>query len=149
MMATELGEAHEPAPVGTIGSSTMPHKRNPQLADDCLAIGAQVRSLVPLALEGVLHEHEVDGAHSAMIEDALQQACALSGDLLTRLVVILSGLELDAARMRANLGLTGGLISSERVMLALGAHVGRQQAHVLVYALAGAAAVERVAFSEA
>jgi adenylosuccinate lyase len=83
---------------------------------------------VPLALKGVLHEHKVDGAHSAMIEDALQQACALSGDLLTRLMVILSGLELDAARIRANLDLTGSLISSERVMLALGAQIGRQQA---------------------
>jgi adenylosuccinate lyase len=85
LMKTELAEAAEPAPLGTIGSSTMPHKRNPQLSDDCITIGARLRALVPLALEGMLHDHEVDGAHSAMMEDALQQACELSGDLLARL----------------------------------------------------------------
>ena len=113
LMKTELGEAGEPAPPGTVGSSTMPHKRNPQLADDCITIGAQLRALVPLALEGMLHDHENDGAHSAMLDDALQRACALTGDLLVRLEVILSGLVVDPARMRANLDLTGGMISSE------------------------------------
>jgi adenylosuccinate lyase len=51
-MKTEFGEAAEPAPAGTIGSATMPHKRNPQPSDDCVTIGAQVRAVVPLALEG-------------------------------------------------------------------------------------------------
>jgi 3-carboxy-cis,cis-muconate cycloisomerase len=69
-----MAEASEPAPPGTVGSSTMPHKRNPQLSDDCITIGAQLRALVPLALEGMLHDHEVDGAHSAMIDDALERA---------------------------------------------------------------------------
>jgi adenylosuccinate lyase len=125
LMKTEVGEVREPAPAGTIGSSTMPHKRNPQLADDCVTISAQIRSSVPLALEGMLHDHEVDGAHTAMTDDAVQRVCILTGDLLTRLVRVLSGLELDEARMRANLELTDGLISSERVMLALGATIGR------------------------
>jgi 3-carboxy-cis,cis-muconate cycloisomerase len=125
LMKTELAEAAEPAPPGTIGSSTMPHKRNPQLSDDCITIGAQLRALVPLALEGMLHDHEVDGAHSAMIEDARQQACELAGDLLAWLEVIVAGLEVDPARMRANLALSGGLISSEAVMLGLGPAIDR------------------------
>ena len=104
----------------------MPHKRNPQLSDDCITIGAQLRALVPLALEGMLHDHENDGAHSAMLDDALQRACALTGDLLVRLEVILSGLVVDPARMRANLDLTGGMISSEAVMLGLGRSIGRK-----------------------
>ena len=133
LMKTELAEAAEPAPLGTIGSSTMPHKRNPQLSDDCITIGARLRALVPLALEGMLHDHEVDGAHSAMMEDALQQACELSGDLLARLQVIVAGLEVDQARMRANLALSGGLISSEAVMLGLGRAIGHQAAHEVVY----------------
>jgi adenylosuccinate lyase len=116
----------------------MPHKSNPQLADDCVAIAAQVRALVPLALEAMLHDNEVDGAHTAMADDAVRRACVLTGDLLARLVVIVAGLELDGARMRVNLGLTGGLISSERVMLTLGARIGRQQAHEIVYAAARA-----------
>jgi len=133
LMSPELGEACEPVPPGTVGSSTMPHKRNPQLADDCVAIGAQLRSLVPLALEGMLSNHEVDGGHTAMLDDALERACILAGDLLVRLHVILAGLELDEERMRANLDLTAGLISSESIMLALGRHIGRQVAHDVVY----------------
>jgi 3-carboxy-cis,cis-muconate cycloisomerase len=141
LMKTELAEAAEPAPPGTIGSSTMPHKRNPQLSDDCITIGARLRALVPLALEGMLHDHEVDGAHSAMMQDALQQACELSGDLLARLQVIVAGLEVDPARMRANLALSGGLISSEAVMLGLGRAIGRQAAHEVVYDAARATGV--------
>jgi 3-carboxy-cis,cis-muconate cycloisomerase len=139
LMKTELGEAAEPAPAGTIGSSTMPHKRNPQLSDDCITISAQIRAVVPLALEGMLQDHEVSGAYTAMLDDAVERACVLAGDLLVRLQVILAGLELDEGRMRANLDLTGGLISSEAVMLALGRSVGRQAAHEIVYQAARAA----------
>jgi len=80
----------------------------------------------------MLHDHENDGAHSAMLDHALQRACALTGDLLVRLEVILSGLVVDPARMRANLGPTGGMISSEAVMLGLGRPIGRQIAHEVV-----------------
>jgi adenylosuccinate lyase len=146
LMKTELAEASEPAPPGTVGSSTMPHKRNPQLSDDCITIGAQLRALVPLALEGMLHDHEVDGAHSAILDDALERACVLTGDLLARLEVIVSGLEVDPARMRANLALSGGMISSEAVMLGLGRAIGRPTAHEVVY---DAARAEGVTFADA
>jgi len=130
---TEIGELAEPAPEGTIGSSTMPHKRNPQLADDCLALSAEIRALVPLALEGMLRDHEVDGAHSDMTDTAVHRACLATGALLIRLVTITSDLSLHPDRMRANLELTGGLLASERVMLTLGHDVGRQRAHELVH----------------
>lgn len=132
MMSTELAEAAEPTPTTTVGSSTMPHKKNPQLTDDCIAISAQLRALVPLALEAMLQDHEVSGAYTEMMDDALQRSCVLAGDLLVRMRTILSGLEVDRRRMRHNLALTGGLISSEAVMLALGAVIGRQQAHEVV-----------------
>jgi adenylosuccinate lyase len=146
LMSTELAEVSEPVPPATVGSSTMPHKRNPQLSDDCIAIGAQLRTLVPLALEGMLHDHEVDGAHSAMLDDALERACVLTGDLLARLQLIVSGLDLDPARMRANLALSGGMISSEEVMLGLGLAIGRQTAHEVV---GDAARAEGVTFADA
>ena len=126
----------------------MPHKRNPQLADDCITISAQIRALAPLALEGMLHDHEVDGAHSAMVDEALARACMLTGDLLTRLHIILDGLRLHEDRLGSNLRLTGGLISSEAVMLALGEAVGRQTAHQIVYELATATR-QGVPFGEA
>jgi adenylosuccinate lyase len=124
----------------------MPHKRNPQLSGDCITIGAQIRALVPLALEGMQHDHEVDGAHSAMLDDALQRACVLTADLLVRLEVIVSGLDVDPARMRANLALTGGMTSSEEVMLELGRAIGRQTAHEVVY---DAARAEDLTFADA
>lgn len=148
LMETEFGELSEPIPAGTIGSSTMPHKRNPQLADDCIAISAQIRSLVPFALESMLHDHEVCGANSAMSEDALQRACVLTGDLLVRFVTILEGMTLNEERMRTNLENSGGLITSEAVMLALGETIGRQYAHEVVYEAAQAVAQGKGSFRE-
>ena len=148
LMKTEFGEVREPAPQGTIGSSTMPHKYNPQLTDECVAIAAQIRALVPLALEGMLHDHEANSANEHMTETAVRQACILSGDLLARLSVVLSGLELDEQRMRTNLGLAGGLITSEAVMLALGEIIGRQQAHEVVYEAAQSVVRQGKTFAE-
>jgi 3-carboxy-cis,cis-muconate cycloisomerase len=119
----------------------MPHTRNPRLSDPCITIGARLRALVPLALAGMLQGHEVGGAHPAMMEDAPQQACELSGDLLARLQVIVAGLEADQARMRASLALSGALISSEAVLPGLGRALGRQAAHEVVYDAARAADV--------
>jgi adenylosuccinate lyase len=140
LSTTDVAEVREPQPAGTVGSSTMPHKRNPQLSQDVVTLTAQVRALVPLALEAMQQEHEGDGAGTAIMDDVLARACVLTGDALTRLVVILGGLELDAARMRDNLGRTEGLICSEAVMLALGEVIGRQRAHDVVSDAARAAA---------
>jgi 3-carboxy-cis,cis-muconate cycloisomerase len=149
LMEAEFNEVCEPIPAGTIGSSTMPQKRNPQLSDDCIALAAQIRSLVPLAIEGMLHDHEVSGAYSSIMDTAVLRACVLTGDMLTRLRVILHGLMLDPDRMRRNLELTHGLIMSEAVMLELGEAIGRQHAHEIVYAAAQSAAVGDQSFRQA
>src|SRR5262245_16253920 len=60
LMKQEFGEVEEPVPPGTVGSSTMPQKRNPKLSQDVVAFAAQVRALVPLALEAMQTEHEAD-----------------------------------------------------------------------------------------
>jgi adenylosuccinate lyase len=60
LMKQEFGEVEEPVPPGTVGSSTMPQKRNPKLSQDVVAAAAQVRALVPLALEAMQTEHEAD-----------------------------------------------------------------------------------------
>jgi adenylosuccinate lyase len=70
------------------------------------------------------------------------------GDMLARLVEVLGGLRLDPARMRKNLDLGGGLIMAEAVMLNLGAAIGRQHAHDVVYDAAQAAFVENRPFGE-
>ena len=147
LMKTEFAEVEEPVPPGTVGSSTMPQKRNPKLCQDVIAAAAEVRSQVPLALEAMLTEHEADRTTSLMMDTAEERACIATGDMLARLGEIMRGLEVDPQRMLKNLELGGGLIMAEAVMLELGAAIGRQHAHDVVYDAAQAAAVEGKSFS--
>jgi adenylosuccinate lyase len=147
LMKTEFGEVEEPVPPGTVGSSTMPQKRNPKLCQDIIAAAAEIRSIVPLALESMQTEHEADRTTSLMIDSAEARACIITGDMLARLITVLRGLTLKPERMRANLDLSGGLIVAEAVMLELGAKLGRQHAHNIVYDAAQAAAAEDKPFS--
>src|SRR5881394_1064828 len=148
LMKTEFGEVEEPVPPGTVGSSTMPQKRNPKLCQDIIAAAAEIRSLVPLALEAMTTEHEADRTTSLMMDSAESRACIATGDILSRLAEILRGLRLDPERMRQNLDLGGGLIMAEAVMLNLGQTIGRQHAHDVVYDAAQAAFVEGKSFSD-
>jgi adenylosuccinate lyase len=142
LMKQEFGEVEEPVPPGTVGSSTMPQKRNPKLSQDVVAAAAQVRALVPLALEAAQTEHEADRTTSMMFDRAVTDACCLTGDVLQRLIVLFSGLRVFPDRMRRNLDLSGGLIMAEALMLELGKRIGRQRAHDAVYDAAQAAATD-------
>jgi 3-carboxy-cis,cis-muconate cycloisomerase len=133
LMKQEFAEAREPVPPGTVGSSTMPQKRNPILAQDVMAGAAQVRALVPLALNAMMTEHEANRATTVMMRSAIGPAAVLTGDCLGRLIAICSGMELFPGRMRENLDLTGGMILSEAIMMELGKTLGRQEAHDIVY----------------
>jgi 3-carboxy-cis,cis-muconate cycloisomerase len=148
LMKTEFGEVEEPVPPGTVGSSTMPQKRNPKLCQDVIAVAAEIRSMVPLALEAMTTEHEADRTTSLMMDTAESRACIATGDLLARLTEIMRGLRLDPARMRTNLDLGGGLIMAEAVMLDLGAAIGRQHAHDAVYDAAQEAFLQGKPFGE-
>ncbi|MBV8406611.1 MAG: adenylosuccinate lyase family protein, partial [Alphaproteobacteria bacterium] len=147
LMKTEFGEVEEPVPPGTVGSSTMPQKRNPKLCQDIIAAAADVRSQVPLALEAMMTEHEADRTTSLMMDSAEQRACIATGDMLARLGEVMRGLRVNPARLLKNLELGGGLIMAEAVMLDLGAAIGRQHAHDVVYDAAQAAFVEGKPFS--
>jgi 3-carboxy-cis,cis-muconate cycloisomerase len=148
LMKQEFGEVEEPVPPGTVGSSTMPQKRNPKLSQDIIAAAAQIRALVPLALEAMQTEHEADRTTSIMMSRALVESCELSGDMLQRLVVLLDGLQVFPERMRQNLDLSGGLIMAEAIMLELGRQIGRQRAHDAVYEAAQAAATQARPFRD-
>ena len=148
LMKTEFGEVEEPVPPGTVGSSTMPQKRNPTLCQDIIAASAEIRSTVPLALEAMMIEHEADRTSEVMMHSVNARAAIATGDMLSRLVETLRGLNLDPGRMRANLDLGGGLIMSEAVMLDLGKRIGRQHAHDVVYDAAIEAATEGKSFAE-
>lgn len=135
----EIGEAHEAIPPGQVGSSTMPQKRVAPHVGVLIIAAATARAAAPLALEAMLQSHEVDGTRSVMMDRALEQAGRYTMEALDALVPLIHGLEVDPARMRANLGLTKGLINAEAAMLALADALGRQEAHHVVHH-----AVERV-----
>ena len=148
LMKQEFGEVEEPVPAGTVGSSTMPQKRNPKLSQDIIAAAAQIRALVPLALEAMQTEHEADRTTSIMMSRALVPACELTGDMLQRMIALFEGLQVFPDRMRENLDLSGGLIMAEALMLELGKQIGRQRAHDAVYDAAQASVNESRAFRE-
>jgi 3-carboxy-cis,cis-muconate cycloisomerase len=147
LMKTEYGEVEEPVPEGTVGSSTMPQKRNPQLCQDILGMAAEIRALVPLALEAVQSEHEADHTPGIAFE-AITRSSILLGEALERVYLIIGGLRLNPQRMRNNLDLSGGMIDAEAIMLELGKVIGRQHAHEVVYQAAQAAATQNISFSE-
>jgi 3-carboxy-cis,cis-muconate cycloisomerase len=134
MMQTEVGVAFEPAAEGKGGSSAMPHKRNPVAAVVALAAAQRVPPLASTLLPGLVQEHEraVGPWHAEW--ETLPEILRLSAGSLRQMTLAFEGLELDPARMAANLDLTHGLPMAEAVSVALAAKVGRQAAHRLVEA---------------
>ncbi|HEY7664751.1 MAG TPA: adenylosuccinate lyase family protein [Xanthobacteraceae bacterium] len=133
LMQTEVAEVYEPFHEGRGSSSTMPQKRNPI---SCLYIHstvALVRQHVAALLEAAVADHERSTGPWEIEWIALPEIFLLASGALAQTKLLVEGLEIDAARMRANLDLTKGMIVSEAVMMGLGPHLGRQRAHDLVY----------------
>jgi adenylosuccinate lyase len=132
-MKEEYGEIKEPIPAGTVGSSTMPQKRNPILSEAIISAEVSLRAQVMVALQSMQGEHEAATAFAQMSQRSLNESCGLMGDILERVAVLMEGLQLSPERMRQNLDLSGGLIMSETLMLELAKHLGRQRAHDAIY----------------
>lgn len=129
---TEVGEAREPDAPGHGGSSTMPQKRNPVAASVALAAAIRVPALVAAMLTAMAQEHERGLGGWQAEWETLPEICALTAGALDQMARAMEGLEIDAARMRANLAMSGGLILAEAAAMALARHVGRARAHTLV-----------------
>jgi adenylosuccinate lyase len=133
LQRTELGEAFEPFGAGQQGSSAMPHKRNPEKAERVCGLARVLRGYATTALENVALWHERDISHSSAERIILPDATATLHYMLWLFNEIMSGLEVDEDRMRANLDLTRGLIYSSRILLALvDKGMDRQEAYKLV-----------------
>ncbi|KAF1050822.1 MAG: 3-carboxy-cis,cis-muconate cycloisomerase [Stenotrophomonas maltophilia] len=129
LMQTEAGEVFEPAAPGKGGSSTMPHKRNPVSAAVLIGAATRAPGLVATLLTAMPQEHERSlGLWHAEWESLPELCCLVSGALQQALLVV-PGLEVDAARMRDNLELTHGLVLAEAVSIALAQRIGRDAAH--------------------
>ncbi|HWM30794.1 MAG TPA: adenylosuccinate lyase [Methyloceanibacter sp.] len=133
LQRTEVLEAEEYFTPGQKGSSAMPHKRNPVLSENLTGLARVVRAYVMPALEDVALWHERDISHSS-VERVIGPDATIALDFaLTRLTEIIKGLVIYPERMRANLEKLGGLIHSQRVLLALtAAGVPREEAYAIV-----------------
>ena len=133
LMQTEVGEAFEPFAPGRGSSSTMPQKRNPISCELIIAAARDVRQQAGLMLDAVIVDHERATGPWHLEWIALPQSFIASAGALQQAATLLTGLTVDADRMRKNLDITGGLIVAEAVMMALAEHTGRQVAHDIVY----------------
>ena len=136
LQQTEVGELREPFHLGKVGSSTMPHKQNPSTAELVVALARLVRGLLVPLTDAAFQEHERDAMCWRIEWAALPEAFLYTGAILMHMRRILGGLEVRPAQMARNLDLLGGLLLSERVMLALGERIGKQTAHEVVYEVA-------------
>ena len=133
LMQTEVGEVFEPYAKDRGSSSTMPQKRNPISSNYIHACVAMVRQLVAALLDAMVEDHERSTGPWEIEWIAVPEIFLLTAGALQQARSLLAGLEVDAARMRANLEFTQGQISTEAVMMGLAPYLGRQRAHDLVY----------------
>jgi 3-carboxy-cis,cis-muconate cycloisomerase len=133
MMQTEVEEVFEPFQEGRGSSSTMPQKRNPISSVYITALTSVVRQQVAALLDAMVGDHERATGPWEIEWIVLPEIFCLSAGALAQTLFVLTGLQVDEKKMRANLDLTKGLIVSEAVMMGLAPYLGRQYAHDLVY----------------
>ena len=150
LQRTEVAEAFEPFGSGQQGSSAMPHKRNPILTERVTGMARLLRADALVALENMALWHERDISHSSAERFVFERALGVAAYATRTLATVLDGLEVDADRMRANLELTGGMVYSEALLLAMIARgADRQAAYRLVQAAAMRASAEGISFRDA
>jgi adenylosuccinate lyase len=120
-----------------VGSSTMPHKRNPMISERICGLAKIMRSLVFPALENIPTWHDRDLTQSSCERFVIPEECILIDYMLILMIRVLKGLDVDEERMRKNMDITQGRMMSEAVMLSLAKKgLGRQKAHELTREMA-------------
>ena len=150
LQRTEVAEAFEPFGSGQQGSSAMPHKRNPILAERVTGMARLLRADALIGLENMALWHERDISHSSTERFVFERALGVAAYATRTLADILDGLEVDADRMRANLDQSGGMVYSEALLLAMIAKgADRQAAYRLVQSAAQRAWSAETTFTDA
>jgi adenylosuccinate lyase len=129
----EIGEVTEGFVPGTVGSITMPHKRNPEIAEHLGTLARVIRHNTALIAESQVHDHERDARAWKTEWAVLAETCMAACKLLALTNTLTANLVVHPERMLANLEATQGFVLSEAVMLALAEKTGKQTAHTLVY----------------
>ncbi|WP_010277703.1 adenylosuccinate lyase [Paenibacillus senegalensis] len=148
LMRTEIDEVEEPFTAGKIGSTTMPHKRNPAALEGLASLNKPIRYNASLAQEAMIVEHERDAMSWRGEWIALPESCIYLSSQLASAQAILKGLIVKPDKMMRNLNLLGGLLLSERVMFSLAKKLGKQTAHEVVYELSMQATEQNIPFRE-
>jgi 3-carboxy-cis,cis-muconate cycloisomerase len=143
MMQTDVAEAFEPSGEGRGGSSTMPHKRNPVAAASALAAATMAPNLAATIFAAQVGDHERSAGPWHAEWPTLPSLLLVTSGALGSIVDIAEGLEVDVARMRTNLDMTGGLIMAEAVAMALAEKIGKEAAHHLMEAASKKAVAEK------
>ncbi len=133
LQKTETAELEEPFTMGKVGSSTMPHKRNPPACEGIVAISRIVRNTAALGIETIMAEHERDKIVLQTEREFVSRICCLSDAAALKLAYVTGNLSVRSDKMERNLFTQKGLLLSEAVMMKLGDKIGRQEAHEIVY----------------
>jgi adenylosuccinate lyase len=118
-MRTEVAEVREPFSEKQKGSSAMPHKRNPVIAERICGLARVLRGNLQVAMENTALWHERDISHSSAERVIFPDSCELLGFMLTEATRMVEGLVVFPERMTANIMVAGGIVYSQRVLLAL------------------------------
>jgi adenylosuccinate lyase len=124
----EIGELAEPSPAGTVGSITMPHKRNPEASEHLDTLARLTRANAAVMVEALAQQHERDGRGWKAEWVALPEACLLTAAALQTALGLLAGLAVDAGAMRRNLENRGGFTVSESALAVLAPRIGARRA---------------------
>ena len=149
LQQVEFGEVAEPHHHGKVGSSTMPHKRNPATVELVIGLSRLIRAQQVAITDAAFQEHERYSALLRIELAAVPEMMIYSGALLSKMRTVLEKLEVFPTRMRQNLDLLGGLLLSEKIMLALGEKIGKQTAHEVVYEIAMSSFEKEIPFKKA
>jgi adenylosuccinate lyase len=133
LQRSEIGELREPTTPETVGSITMPHKRNPEGSEHLDTVTRLVRANAGVLMEGMVVGHERDGRGWKAEWSALPEVCLLTGVALQLARRLLSGLVIDVDAMRANLDKHGDRLASERLLAGLTGKLGKHAAQRLMH----------------
>lgn len=133
LQRTEIAEIEEGFQFGKVGSSTMPHKRNPMICEYIVGLSRLVRLQMASVYDVLIQEHERDMGLWLVEWEVWPEITVFVSKIIESITVVLSNLIIHKEKMSENLELTGGLIMSEHMMFVLSPYVGKQTAHEIVY----------------
>lgn len=149
LQKTDLMEVEERFSYGKIGSSTMPHKRNPRLCEGIISLAKLIQGSALTTLESMWMDHERDAKFMGIEWVTISESLIMLSCILDQAKRLFEEIRVNEEMMFQNIEALKGLILSERVMLALGEKIGRQSAHEVVYRISASALEKGIEFKKA